>query len=38
MQSRRDFLIGAAAGTAMLGLGAGALARSDRFDLVCTKA
>jgi hypothetical protein len=30
MQSRRDFLIG--------GLGAGALAQSDRFDLVCTKA
>ena len=33
--SRRDFLIGAAAGGAMLGVvGAGALAQTDKFDLV----
>ncbi|HEY6721639.1 MAG TPA: twin-arginine translocation signal domain-containing protein, partial [Burkholderiales bacterium] len=33
--SRRDFLIGAAAGGTLLGLGAaGALAQTDRFDLV----
>jgi len=34
VRSRRDFLIGAAAGTAALGLGAGAFAQSDKFDLV----
>src|SRR5262245_37928960 len=34
MQTRRDFLIGAAAGGALLGLGAGALAQTDKFDLV----
>jgi len=32
--SRRDFLIGAATGVSMLGLGAGALAQTDKFDLV----
>src|SRR5258705_1726224 len=32
--SRREFLAGAAAGGALLGLGAGAFAQSDRFDLV----
>jgi len=35
MRTRRDFLIGTAAGTAALGLGAaGAFAQSDKFDLV----
>jgi dihydroorotase len=34
MQTRRDFLIGAAAGGALLGLGPGALAQADKFDLV----
>jgi len=34
MQTRRDFLIGTAAGGALLGLGAGAYAQSDKFDLV----
>jgi dihydroorotase len=34
MQTRRDFLIGAAAGGALFGLGAGAFAQSDKFDLV----
>ncbi len=32
--TRREFLAGAAAGGALLGLGAGALAQSDKFDLV----
>src|SRR5437879_9913695 len=32
--SRREFLSGAAAGGTLLGLGAGALAQSDKFDLV----
>ena len=32
--SRREFLAGAAAGGTLLGLGAGALAQSDKFDLV----
>jgi dihydroorotase len=32
--TRRDFLIGTAAGGALLGLGAGALAQTDKFDLV----
>ena len=32
--TRRDFLAGAAAGGTLLGLGAGAFAQSDRFDLV----
>jgi len=34
MQTRRDFLIGAAAGGALLASGAGALAQTDKFDLV----
>src|SRR6266446_5942398 len=32
--SRREFLAGAAAGGTLLGLGAGALAQSDKFDLI----
>jgi len=32
--SRREFLAGAAAGGTLLGLGAGAFAQSDKFDLV----
>src|SRR2546426_400528 len=32
--SRREFLAGAAAGGTLLGLGAGALAQTDKFDLV----
>ena len=34
MQTRRDFLIGAAAGGALLATGAGVLAQTDKFDLV----
>ena len=32
--SRREFLAGAAAGGTLLGLGTGAFAQSDKFDLV----